>query len=113
LAKKQETLISEDVQRFLRARDWFVIKTHGNMYQSGLPDLYAAHSIHGSRWIELKRPDQHQFGTRQLEVFAALASKKVGVWVMTAATDSEYSKLFRPPNIGVYVNQLLLHVRSN
>ncbi len=79
-------------------RDWFVIKTHGNEYQSGLPDLYAAHMSFGPRWIETKTPDKYAFTPAQLKTFPLMQAAGVGIWVLTAATEYEISKLFGPAN---------------
>jgi hypothetical protein len=75
-----------------------VKSTHGNIYQYGFPDLYIAHRSYGVRWIEIKNPDGYRFTGAQLEFFHQLASAGVGVWVLTAATEDEYKKLFSPAN---------------
>ena len=92
-AKIQDALID-----FLRHRSWIVKSTHGNIYQYGFPDLYIAHRSYGVRWIEIKNPDGYRFTGAQLEFFHQLASAGVGVWVLTAATEDEYKKLFSPAN---------------
>lgn len=86
---------------------------HGNMYQHGIPDLYAcrrrfhygvpAEGIHYAdeplvRWIEIKNPLKYKFTAAQLKDFPRFQKEGVGIWVMTAATEAEYAKLFRPPN---------------
>jgi hypothetical protein len=81
----------------LRARGWVVKETHGNLYQHGFPDLYCAHKSYGSRWVEVKVPPV-KFEASQLEFFPQLASVGIGVWVLVAATDDEYTKLFQPAN---------------
>ena len=30
--------------------------THGNLYQTGFPDLFVAHEKWGTRWIDCKQP---------------------------------------------------------
>lgn len=42
------------LRQILEGDGWFVIKTHGNAFQSGLPDLYCVNRRWGSRWIEVK-----------------------------------------------------------
>lgn len=87
----------------LTAKGWFVKSTHGNMYQSGFPDLFATHKRFGLRWIEVKRPVGYQFTAAQLEDFPKFTSNGSGIWVLTAATEAEYQKLFRPYNWGAYI----------
>lgn len=79
-------------------RDWLVKSTHGNEFQHGLPDLYCAHLRFGTRWIEVKNPLAYSFTAAQLEFFPQLNAVGVGVWILTAATESEYEKLFKPGN---------------
>lgn len=82
----------------MKIRDWYVIVTHGNVYQQGLPDLYVCHARYGARWVEVKNPAGYHFTPAQLEVFPAFSSKGVGVWVLTDSTPEELNKLFQPPN---------------
>lgn len=102
-----EKIIQIQVEQMLRRRGWYVKRTHGGMYQSGFPDDFATHPRHGHRWIEIKLPELKgsKFTKAQLEVFADLCKNGSGVWIMTAATDAEYSCLFQQPNWAV-----LMHV---
>jgi hypothetical protein len=75
----------------------------GNEFQMGVPDLYACHKRHGTRWIEVKRKDKYRFTPAQMDVFPELAAKGVGIWIMTAATEAEYKKLFKPANWWVFL----------
>jgi hypothetical protein len=93
-----EALIQEALINFLKIRDWYVKVTHGNIYQFGFPDLYCCHLKFGTRWIEVKNPTKYSFTAAQLETFPHFAAKGVGVWVLTAATEYEYRKLFGPAN---------------
>ena len=68
------------------------------MFQSGFPDLYAYHLRYGTRWIEMKMPVGYHFTPAQLETFPEWSSKGVGIWVLTAVTETEYKKLFKPAN---------------
>jgi hypothetical protein len=90
----KERQIQNEVIDYLKLRDWFVMETHGNMYQRGLPDLWATHTIHGQRWIEIKQPTQYCFTPAQLKTFPEICTHGSGVWVMTAANQWEYAKLF-------------------
>ena len=78
-------------------------ETHGNMYQSGFPDLFACHKRYGSRWIEVKNPLKYKFTPAQLQDFPMFAAHGVGVYVLTAATQLEYDKLFLPANWHTYL----------
>jgi len=84
-------------------RGWFVKVIHGSVFQSGLPDLFACQRKYGSRWIEVKNPLSYKFQPTQLEVFPRMMSEGVGVWVLVAATQVEYDKLFKPPNWWQYL----------
>lgn len=102
-AKGPEALIQDALIAYLKQRDWFVKVLHGNMYQSGLPDLYAVKRRYGQRFIEVKNPKKFKFTSAQWEDFPRLVAEGVGIWVLTAATDEEYEKLFQPPNLWVYM----------
>jgi len=84
-------------------RQWIVKETHGNLYQSGLPDLYIAHRDYGARWVECKNALSYSFTPAQLEFFPLLASVGIGVWILTAASDEEYFKLWEPANWWQYL----------
>ena len=104
--KGPEHKIQEDVKNFLKIKGWYVKETHGNMYQSGFPDLFACHSRYGQRWIEIKLPGGKgsKFTPAQMEDFPKLCAHGSGVWVITGATESEYEKLFQPPNWYQYLS---------
>ncbi|MFA5758552.1 MAG: hypothetical protein WC942_04220 [Clostridia bacterium] len=98
-----EYKIQQDVINFLRVRGWFVKVIHGSTFQTGLPDLYIAKRTYGSRWVEIKNPKAYRFTPAQLEVFPRLSSEGIGIWIITAATEDEYLKLFKPPNWWEYL----------
>lgn len=102
---RPEFKIQQEIIAFLRAREWFVMTIHGSVYQSGLPDLYATHALFRARWIEVKLPDMEgsHFTARQMEIFPQLCGHGAGVWVLTAATESEYRKLLGEPNWYTYL----------
>ncbi len=93
-----EKIIEDGLKAYLKALDWLVIKTHGNEFQMGLPDLYCAHYTLGQRWIEVKNPEKYSFTPAQMEVFPAMQSKGIGIWILTAYDKYEYDKLFQPYN---------------
>ncbi|MCK9460601.1 MAG: hypothetical protein M0R80_13260 [Proteobacteria bacterium] len=93
-----EDKIQREIIAFLQMRGWFVKPTHGNMYQSGFPDLFACHSSYGQRWIEVKNPLAYSFTGAQLIDFPKICANGSGVWVLVAATEEEYKKLFSKYN---------------
>jgi hypothetical protein len=97
-SRQPENIIQTDIINFLKLRDWYVINMTGNEFQMGVPDLYACHKRYGARWIEVKRKDKYRFTPAQMDVFPELTAKGVGIWILTAATESEYKKLFGPAN---------------
>jgi hypothetical protein len=99
MAKKAETILQKNIMDYMTIRGWYCRNTHGNTYQAGFPDFYAAHKSYGTRWIEVKRSiATAQFTPAQMEVFPEFAGKGVGIWILIAATEKEYNKLFKPAN---------------
>ena len=98
--RQPESVLVEAITNFLKIRDWLVMKTHGNKYQAGFPDLYCAHADFGYRWIEVKLPTRgkNPFTKHQMQSFQEFAAKNIGVFVLVAATELEYKKLWQPPN---------------
>lgn len=98
-----EGKIKRELIKFLRERKWLVIVTHGNAFQSGLPDLYLAHVNFGQRWCEIKNPLRYSFTKAQMYTFPDLFKHGVGVWILCGASDDEYQKLFDPPNFHRFI----------
>jgi len=101
-----EHAIRQAIRDMLTLKGWYVMVTHGNMYQSGFPDLYATHSRYGARWIEVKLPEGKgsKFTPAQTECFPKLTANGTGVWILTADTEAEYQKLFARPNWWQYLS---------
>jgi len=101
-----EKKIREDLIEYLVKRGWFVKTTHGNMFQSGFPDLYATHPLYGPRWIEVKLPEMKgsHFTSAQMKDFPKFQKHGSPIWVLVAATDDEYCKLFKESNFHLYVS---------
>lgn len=93
-----ESKIQDAIIDMLKLKDWHIESTHGNMYQHGFPDLYCMHLRYGTRWIEVKNPVKYSFTPAQLEKFPMFTAKGVGIWILTAATESQYQLLFGSPN---------------
>ncbi len=100
-----EAKIQLAIIMYLRGLGWHVMQTHGNMYQSGFPDLFCTHSRYGQRWVEVKNPKSYKFTPAQLEDFPKICANGSGVWVLIAATDDEYGKLFKAPNWFTYLSE--------
>lgn len=99
-----ERIIQNKLVIKLKGLGWVVRETHGNAYQNGFPDLYAAHKSYGARWIEVKNPDSYSFTAAQMEFFPQLTSVGVGVWILISDTEDEYKKLFKPANWWLYLS---------
>lgn len=98
-----EAIIESKFIDFLKIRDWMAERTHGNEFQMGFPDLFCAHKRYGQRWVEIKNPDSYSFTPAQLDMFPKMVAHGVGVWIIVAATESEYQKLFGPQNWYTYL----------
>ena len=88
----------------LRSIEWYVHVTHGNEFSMGLPDLYCGHKKYGTRWIEVKNPLGYTFTAAQLEEFPKMTAAGIGIWVLVAATEIEYKKLWQSPNWYQYLS---------
>lgn len=95
-AKRKKDRLEADIQeaivRKLKVQDWFVKSTHGNLYQSGFPDLFCAHKKYGQRWLEVKNPKQYSFTNAQMEYFPLMTAAGVGIWIAT--DESQVPDLF-------------------
>ncbi len=100
-----ERIIQDSIINMLRIKGWYVMETHGNMYQSGFPDLFACHSRYGIRWIEVKLPKMKgsRFTPAQIDCFPKMCSNGAGVWILTGDSDLEYQKLFARFNWWCYL----------
>lgn len=101
--KGPEAKIQGAIIKMLKERGWFVKVLHGNMYQAGLPDLLALNKRYGQRFIEVKQPTGYSFTPAQTIDFPQMISQGARIWVMVAATEEEYQKLFQKPNLWAYM----------
>lgn len=101
-----EAKVQKSIVNMLLIKGWFVKRMVGNAFQFGIPDLFACHYRYGQRWIEVKLPGMKgsKFTAAQLEDFPKLCANGSGVWVLTGDSDTEYQKLFAPPNWYMYLN---------
>lgn len=95
-----ESILEEKFEMFMRARGWYVKKMHGSAFQSGFPDYFCCHSKYGIRLVELKDPNRkgEPFTGAQLAEFPKMSANGAPIYVITAATETEYDKLFKPQN---------------
>jgi len=84
--EQPENKLKKQVVSHLEKRGWYIIKTHGNMYQSGLPDLYCCHPRYGTRWIELKT-EKGVLTDAQKVVFSKMRKHGVMIHVITSVKD--------------------------
>ncbi len=96
--KGPEYYIRRDILRLMRTRGWMMEITHGSQFQSGFPDLFAAHPKFGTRWIDAKNPEKYSFTNAQKIKWPEWKLAGVGIWIMTAGNEIEYDKLFQSPN---------------
>lgn len=101
--EKPEAKIQAALVRKLTLLGWYVKQTHGNMYQSGFPDLYICHSRYGTRWVDAKNPGHYSFTPAQLETWPKMCANGAGVWILISDDDSEIQKLFGPANWHTYL----------
>lgn len=76
-----EEKVVRALMKLMRERQWWVHKTHGGAYSSGLPDLIAFHRNYGYRLIEVKNADSYHFTPRQIEEFGVMLKLGVGIYV--------------------------------
>ena len=93
-----EKIIQIAIVKKLRLLGWFVKETHGNLYQSGFPDLYACHKEYGPRWVEVKNPKKYRFTPAQLRDFPLFTANGADIWVLVSDSDYEINKLFKSAN---------------
>lgn len=107
--KGPERGIQDRIMMMLRNKGWLVVETHGNMFSSGFPDLYATHSRYGVRWVEVKNAESYSFTPAQMEMFPKFCANGSGIWILVEATEDEYQKLWRSPNWHIYLSLLNQH----
>ncbi len=93
-----EAKIQEAGVKFLELRGWYVKIIPGNATISGLPDTYCFHPVYRQRWVEYKNPLKYSFTKQQIINFPKMSSFGIGIWILTAATEEEYKKLWLTPN---------------
>ena len=93
-----EHKIQRALIEYLKARGWLVEVMHGNAFQQGIPDLFLHHPKLGSRWIDCKHPKRYAFTKAQRLKWPLWDHFGIGIWILTAANQEQYDKLFGLPN---------------
>jgi hypothetical protein len=93
-----EWFIQKALIEYLQVRGWYVKVMHGNAFQSGVPDLYVNHPQKGPRWIDCKTPKNYTFTKAQRREWPIMDHFGIGIWILTAANQEQYDKLFALPN---------------
>lgn len=90
--------IRADIIKMLHARGWIVKIMGASEFLDGVPDLYCTHKTHGPRWIEVKLPNMRgsRWTNAQLKWFPLFGNNGTKIYILTAATEGEYRKLFNP-----------------
>jgi hypothetical protein len=96
--EQKETKIRSRIRSFLEGRGWLVEITHGNRFMYGFPDLFIGHPEFGQRWIDVKVEGAYQFTKAQRAKWPVWHLHKIGIWIMTDATEEQYKWLFQKPN---------------
>lgn len=89
----------DDIVDALEKSGWTVMRTHGNIYQKGFPDLYCIKD-QDIRWVEVKNKS-FRFTGAQLKYFPLMDACKVRIWILQNA--KEIGKLDQPHNLRHYL----------
>lgn len=100
LRQRPEAKIQKAIVDMLLIRGWYVRVVNASENLTGFPDLYATHSKYGPRFIEVKLPNMKgsSFTPAQLDSFPKFLANGTKIWILTAASDLEYNKLFTAEN---------------
>ena len=102
--KGPEAKIQDAFIAFLEARGWHCERMIGvsgasqRGQQVGIPDIYIMHPKYGQRWVDLKNPGKYEFTRAQRYKWPIWEEFGCPIWIIVAATEEEYDKLFGPPN---------------
>ena len=94
-----EHKIQRQLIEYLTNRGWHCEVMHGNAFQRGIPDLWIWNPrLKLYRWVDVKHAARYSFTKEQRIKWPLWASLGIGIWILTAAKQEEYDKLFGPPN---------------
>lgn len=95
-SKGPEAEIQKRVLEVLRKDGWFCKELHGDLFQFGMPDIFACKKGEGWRFVEIKNPTSYKFTNAQYETFPRFQSEGVGVWILTS--EHQIDLLKKPAN---------------
>lgn len=78
--------------KFLESKGWHVERMVGNAFQTGIPDLYLAHSRYGTRWVDVKVYGRYTFTKAQKKKWPIWESYGVGIWIIGAKSSKDCTK---------------------
>lgn len=94
IRKQPEKEAANELKKYMIAHGWDLFKISGGLYQeSGLPDFYCLHAIHGERWIETKAVGG-KLSPSQIKICIKFAAKNKEVYVIKSW--QEYELIFKP-----------------
>ncbi len=95
--------IQKRLVEYLERRGWLVEVMHGNAFQQGIPDLWLWNQrLKLARWVDVKYAKKYTFTKAQRIKWPTWDSRGIGIWILTEANQTEYDKLFGPPNWKTY-----------
>lgn len=95
----EKTLQNDHIVPLLEDKGWLVEVMHASFALKGIPDLYCWHQgLQLHRWIDVKLPSGSVLTKAQCQKWPRWEEVGLGIWIMKAATEEEYQKLFGPPN---------------
>lgn len=80
------------LRKLMEERGWYTIKTVGNAFQSGLPDLVCFHHTYGMRLVEVKTP-RGAFTPAQRREFHQISAHGGHIWVLVGDLPLDNLKL--------------------
>lgn len=110
-----EQKIQKDIITMLENKGWFVKVMHASDLLSGIPDLWACNRKYGQRFIEVKLPRMvgSKFTKAQLRDFPKILAENIGIWILTAANEQNYKRLFDHENCTYAMNCKRLKIKPN
>lgn len=107
-----ETIGLIRLRELMHERGWLTLKTHGNAFQEGLPDLLCFHPTRGIRLVEVKT-EKGRFTPAQLTTFHKISGHGGMIWVLIVTDPpennhliSQISLLDKRPNWTFYLEKM-------
>ncbi len=99
----KEWKIQRDIIRYLEDRNWMVKVVCASLFNYGFPDLLVCHAKYGIKLIEVKVATSFRFTPAQLRDFKEFISHGAPIYILTAANEENYQRLFRKSNLWIYL----------